>query len=246
MGVHNRTVNSDSDLQTTLADMARDMRAMTGSVDVIDMSIKALLHHVDAADHAGVTLVKGNDVISVAPSSDVVRRGDELQSELGEGPCVDAIMHDLYVHSPDLSSEPRWPRWAPRVIDELGMRSMLCVQLFVHARSVGALSIYSQTPGAFTAADIDDAAHFAAHLAVAVANSQEIEQLSSAIVRRTTIGRAEGILIAQYGLDPQTVFAVMVRLSQERNIKLYAIAEEVCEKVGLSAATLGNLIPPAT
>jgi hypothetical protein len=43
---------------------------------------------------------------------------------------LDAIWDQETVHSPNLATEQRWPRWAPQVVDELGVASMLSFQLY--------------------------------------------------------------------------------------------------------------------
>jgi AmiR/NasT family two-component response regulator len=40
------------------------------------------------------------------------------------------------------------------------------------------------------------------------------------------IGRAEGILMERFGLQPAQAFAVLTRFSQDRNIRLHLVAAE--------------------
>ena len=51
--------------------------------------------------------------------------------------------------------------------------------------------------------------------------------LETAIVNRTVIGRAEGILMERFDISPDHAFAVLRRVSQHRNVKLNRIAEEL-------------------
>ncbi|MGY2745055.1 hypothetical protein ACVWZ8_002172 [Arthrobacter sp. UYCu723] len=55
---------------------------------------------------------------------------DTLQSETGQGPCLDASYEERVVSVPDLSLDPRWPDFS-RPAFELGARSMLTFQPFV-------------------------------------------------------------------------------------------------------------------
>jgi AmiR/NasT family two-component response regulator len=43
------------------------------------------------------------------------------------------------------------------------------------------------------------------------------------------IGQATGILIERFGLDPDTAFGVLRRVSQSTNTKVYAVAERLVE-----------------
>jgi GAF domain-containing protein len=102
---------------------------------------------------------------------------DELQFELDEGPCLDAIWTQDVVTATDLAHDPRWPRWAPRVSSEFRFASMLCVRLFTTRNTVGGLNLYSTKTDAFDLDDLDIATYLAAHVAVAVADSQIEDQL---------------------------------------------------------------------
>jgi hypothetical protein len=53
----------------------------------------------------------------------------------------------------------------------------------------------------------------------------EVTGLRAALASRATIDQARGILIARYRISPEQAFAVLVRWSQHRNIKLRVIAE---------------------
>ena len=54
---------------------------------------------------------------------------------------------------------------------------------------------------------------------------QEIAGLKAALISRATIDQARGILIARFRLSPDGAFELLVRWSQDRNIKLRTIAE---------------------
>jgi ANTAR domain-containing protein len=52
----------------------------------------------------------------------------------------------------------------------------------------------------------------------------ELEGLRAALASRATIDQARGILIARFHLSPEGAFELLVRWSQDRNIKLRTIA----------------------
>ena len=183
---------------------------------------------IHSCEHAGITIAhRDGTVETAAATSDIPARGDKLQQELGEGPCIDAAWDEEIVHCSDLAGDDRWPLWGPRAADELGTRSMLCVQLFTHERKLGALNLYSSRPRAFDVDERTEALALAAHAAVAVAAAQKIDQLDSAIHRRTVIGQATGILMERYTLDAAQAFNVLRRFSQTENRKLYDVAAEL-------------------
>jgi GAF domain-containing protein len=113
------------------------------------------------------------------------------------------------------------------VANELGVQTMLCTQLFTNEDQLGALNLYSTRKSAFTEEDRETVLLLAAHAAVAVAAAQQIDSLKIAVDRRTTIGKALGILMERYDLDDEHAFSVLRRLSSEENRKVYDLAEEL-------------------
>ena len=89
------------------------------------------------------------------------------------------------------------------------------------------MNLYSLKPDAFDADDINNGHALAAHVGVALAASQNAENLELAITNRTAIGRAEGILMERFGIPPDQAFAVLRRVSQHRNVKLNRVAEDL-------------------
>ncbi len=189
--------------------------------------VELAVEMVDHAEHAGITLVQRGKLGTPAVSHDVVRRVDELQYEHREGPCVDAILEDEVVHSPDIAGDERWPKWGARTAEETGIRSMLCFRLFTLDDTIGALNLYSSRPAAFEREDREIGLALAAHAALAVVAAREIETLHLAVDSRTIIGQAVGILMERFDIDADRAFAVLKRVSQNSNRKVREIAHEL-------------------
>jgi AmiR/NasT family two-component response regulator len=64
-------------------------------------------------------------------------------------------------------------------------------------------------------------------VSVALAAAQEIESLHGAVEARTAIGRAEGILMERFALEPSEAFAVLRAVSQDTNTRLHEVATEL-------------------
>jgi AmiR/NasT family two-component response regulator len=62
-----------------------------------------------------------------------------------------------------------------------------------------------------------------------------VDNLEEAVRTRTTIGQAVGIVMERYRLDDERAFAFLARLSQQRNVKLRVVAEEIIADVGQQA-----------
>jgi GAF domain-containing protein len=133
----------------------------------------------------------------------------------------------------DLSADARWPGWSGAAAG-LGFRSVLSTGLHTaDDRPLGALNLYRREPGAFAADDHETARLLAAHATAVMAAALRQRNLEAAIESRTVIGQAEGILMIRYGLDAEHAIAVLRRCSQQANIKLRELAEEVVIARGL-------------
>ena len=133
----------------------------------------------DGKAEAAISIAhRGRRVENLGATTEAVRRGDELQAELGEGPCLDAVWDQEQVVVGDLAGEQRWPRWGPKMVAEFGLKSMLCTQLFTNERQLGALNLYSTELHAFDEEDQEVARLLAVHAAMAVASAQHVEGLT--------------------------------------------------------------------
>jgi hypothetical protein len=102
------------------------------------------------------------------------------------------------------------------------------LRLFEAKHSVGALNLYSRAVGAL--ADVGFLGGiFSEHARTAIAYAREVEQLNHAVTSRQLVGQAVGILMERYDLTDDRAFAFLARVSQDRNVKLRAIAQEVIE-----------------
>jgi len=205
----------------------------TGHAAVVTAAVQA----VPGAEDAAIILMLGRKTIqSHAATSPRVRRMDELQTELQDGPCLTAIWEQETVHIPDMATETRWPRFAAAAA-QADVGSMLCFQqLFVHGDNLGALNLYAATAGAFTADSETIGLVFATHAAIALAAAQQEHHLSTALANRDIIGQAKGIVMERFHLDATHAFALIARLSQEENIKLHDVAAKIVADVAGSSS----------
>lgn len=214
----------------TGVDVPRDLHQSRDPGERMQAGVDLVVALIPACDHAGITLVTGKSISAGAASDGVVARADEIQHDLGQGPCVDvARWENRYLYAADLKIETRWPQWSRQVRDELGVQSLLSMLLFTHERSFGAMNLYSGRPQAFSADDFAIAETLAAHLAVAVSDGKEIHDRGTSMASRTVIGQAEGILMERYKIGPTEAFAFLRRASQDTNRKLVQLAGELVE-----------------
>lgn len=167
-------------------------------------------------------------IVSTEPMAEVI---DETQYELGQGPCLDAVIEDATFMSADIGSEVRWQPLGQRLHD-LGVRSMLAFRLHLLDESelVAGLNFSSDRPNAFSDADTHRGLILASHCALLVtaeAASTKAENLLQGLESNREIGVAVGVLMARHHLTRQQAFDVLRVASQNTNRKLVEIATQV-------------------
>jgi GAF domain-containing protein len=221
-----------SDFNERLARIARELVSEPDMQHTLQGVVEAAAQNLDGEVWASVSLVKDRrEVQTPAVSDDRAGWADQLQYELEEGPCLDAIWEQETFQIDDMSADERYPRWTRAVAEQTGIRSSLSLQLFTDAEqnSLGGLNLYSPQPGAFDAETRAEALAFAAQAAVALRSAQTEENLRSGMATRNLIGMAQGILIERLRLTPDQAFAVLSRLSQESNTKLRDVARRLVQ-----------------
>ncbi|GGO58612.1 transcription antitermination regulator [Streptomyces daqingensis] len=215
-----------------MGSMARDLLHQDSVDTTLERITGSATEIIDGCDAAGILVRAGARVHTLAPTDGLVVLSHDLQERLREGPCFDAAKPgntDRVYRIEDLTAnQDRWPRYAPEG-SELGIGSMMGFLLYTENEELGALNLYSRSPGSFTTDSENAGMLLASHAAVAFSSARNAEQLHRALNTRHTIGEAMGMLIERHGLSQNDAFDVLRRLSQERNTKLHEVARKVCE-----------------
>jgi len=133
-------------LSAVLSEFARTL--------VTDFPIQAILDHlvvriVDVLPitGAGVTLISPGVVPRYVAASDAsAMRFEQLQTELGDGPCVAAFETGYAVAVPDLRADDRFPAFASRAVAE-GLAAVFTFPLHRGDEQLGALDLYRTSAG---------------------------------------------------------------------------------------------------
>jgi serine phosphatase RsbU (regulator of sigma subunit) len=166
----------DRSFGEAIAAVARRLEAEGSAQATLQKMVELAVATIAGCDHAGVSIVN-EGVRTPAASDDVPRRVDEIQYDVGEGPCLDAIWKDEIFQTHDLRSELRWPNFSSRAASETGVLSMLSFRLFLEQDTLGALNLYSGRPHAFDDDDRRVGQVFAAHAAIALQAAREREHV---------------------------------------------------------------------
>lgn len=200
------------DLETTLAQI-----------------VAAAVQTVPGADAGGISVTEDGRVGSRVPTSEDVRKLDELQAELNEGPCMTAVADpsdDGVIHAADLAASPdadRWPNFASRAVAQ-GYRSLLSSQLSTNGGTRAALNLYSHEPLAFDQDAHTIAGLFGAQAALLIYGTDQAGHLQQALSTRDMIGQAKGVLMERFDVDEDRAFQMLVKSSQDTNLKLLDVA----------------------
>ncbi len=200
------------------------------STQVYQALVKAARDLVTGCDRACIMLLAQGRLSTAAATDDIALIIDQLEQEAGEGPCVDAIFEEAAQVEPDIRTSQAWPTLTPLVLQRTPVRGMIGFRLLIDGAKAGALNLFSDTPGAFTSESADQGAVVAAFVSVALMTftaRQEAEQLRAGLSSNREIGKAVGLLMAAHKVDAKAAFEVLRKTSQDLNLKLSTVAEQV-------------------
>ena len=231
------------DLVTALRSAARSMASRPSLRDLeetLGQIVTSAVATVPGVDAGSISLTQNGQVETRHPTSEEISKLDRTQSELDEGPCLTALADppdDGVVIAQDLAGEDaqRWPRFAPHAVDA-GYRALMSTQLSADGSPRAALNLYSTTAHAF-----DDDARILAGLfgiqaSLLLHGADTAVHLQRAVDSRDLIGQAKGILMERFSLDDEAAFQMLVKSSQDTNMKLTDVARWLTSEVGRRSA----------
>jgi ANTAR domain/GAF domain len=186
---------------------------------------------VSGCDHASLMLARNDGYETAAASDEVARHIDELEREVGEGPCVDAIEEEAGQVDPDITKNSAWPRLAERVLADTPVRGMAGYRIVLEGKKVGALNLFSDTPGAFEHGGDEGAvlSAFASVALLSVSNRERADSLRRGLESNREVGKAIGLLMAAHQIGSDNAFELLRKASNDMNMKLTEVAREVIQ-----------------
>lgn len=223
---------SHDHLVATLRAAARglaDERSIRDLEQTLQQIVSSAVATVPGVDAGSISMTEHGRIETKHPTSELVRKIDETQSQLREGPCISAIEDpppDGIVVAQDLAGTDaaRWPRFAPYAV-EAGYRSLLSTQLDLNGGVRAALNLYSAAPDAFDDDARTLAGLFGIEAAVLLYGANTAAHLQRAVDSRDLIGQAKGVLRERFKVSDERAFQMLVKSSQGTNLKLTAVAQ---------------------
>jgi hypothetical protein len=112
---------------------------------IVDVAVQTL----GFADWASITQSLDGRLRTTAYTDERAREGDQLQYELGCGPCVEAVTGHPETLVLDMSTDSRWPDFTARAAADLGVCGMVSLALRLdEARVIAGLNLYCVRAGA--------------------------------------------------------------------------------------------------
>ena len=171
---------------------------------------------------------------TLVASDSVAGRLDELQFDLGEGPCWDAIKRGRPVLEADLPGRGRqaWPALSDAIADD-GVQGVFAFPLLLGSIGVGAIDLYTMTERTLADGDIGRMTLLAAsitRLVLGRAISQAglpMESERDNPYSRRVVHQATGAVIAQLGISASHALQVLQGRAFAEGRTVREVAEDV-------------------
>ncbi len=173
---------------------------------------------------------------TLAASDALSARIDELQFDLGEGPCWDAVRSAAPVLVPSLraNGSHKWPAFTQSVIQS-GVGSVFAFPLIVGPLRFGAVDMYSSEPVRLSETQTRQAGAMADVVSRHVlrralrAIGEDSDQTVSAYSRRL-VHQATGVVLAQIDISADDALLVIQGHAFATGQPMMAVAEDILER----------------
>ncbi|MDI2036044.1 GAF domain-containing protein [Paenarthrobacter nitroguajacolicus] len=195
---------------------------------------QAIKDSVPGAIGAGVSIFDPQGRATSTGSTDgIVEESDQLQYELGQGPCLTAWASEEPVLVEDAHTESRWPEWTAAVV-ALPVRSVVSAPLIASGHSIGAIKVYASRPSVFDSGTVSLMELFASPAATLLSHIQSSETpqrisegLQTALYGRDLVNRACGVLMERHKITHEEALQRLLLQSRNTGTALQQVSEEL-------------------
>lgn len=205
---------------------------------------------VPACSGANALVWRDGEVVSTASTHPDLAELADQQLRTGRGPLIEAADNAVPVSCPDTLEETRWPEYTEAAL----RRGVRCSVDLVRElpRGVLVLSLFGLHPGVLDAESSPMADMLAAFGGAVLTNAtaykqvqRTASQLKDAVVARSVVDQAKGILMHAIGCDAEDALQRLRAESQRRHIKVTEVAGEVVAAYGTGARPGGEPVRSA-
>jgi hypothetical protein len=176
---------------------------------------------------------------TIATTDTVASRLDELQFDLGEGPCWEALASRRAVLEPDVQSidSTRYPQFTLALrSDSVGssVRAMFAFPLVVGSLDIGAVDLWVENEGSLDEQQVLDASELAdiaarQVLRRVIGTLPELTNADDSILSRRQIHQATGMVLVQLDITADDAALLLRAHAFATNRTLRSIANDVVE-----------------
>ncbi|WP_380160849.1 GAF and ANTAR domain-containing protein [Kineococcus sp. R86509] len=199
-----------------------------------------LVHHCArllSASAVGLVVEDGDGHLQpLAATSDDVRGVEVVQLQTGQGPCLDAYRTGQVVSVPTAAElTARWPEFA-RSAREAGVMAVHSVPVGSGGRTIGALNLFRDHEGPYSAVESDVAHAMASFGAIGLTQLEHVAegarvraQLQEALDSRIVLEQAKGALAERYRCHPDEAFQRLRARARAERRRLRDVAQEIVD-----------------
>ena len=190
-------------------------------------------------DVAGVavTLSLDGEPWTVGSSTALASEVDQIQYEVGTGPCLLALREGVATYVADLAADDRWGDYGPRAAAH-GAASCISVPVLLGESPAAVVKVYSARVDGLSPVQQDQARAVAPEVAGGVRlaltlgqQAQTLDDRTAAMNTRRVIDLALGVLMERDQCGAAGAFDALRSTSQRRNVKLREAAQQVLASV---------------
>jgi ANTAR domain len=216
-----------------LADEAAELLSLTkaGEARSLNRLAELAAWQVPACAGAHAAVWHDGEIVSAAATHPDLAELADLEVARGRGPLI-AAAEGVPVSCPDMMDETRWPEYAEAALRRGVRCSVHLVRPLPHGALV--LSLFGVRPGMLDAESNPMADTLAAFGGAMLANAtaygeaqRMASQLRDAVVARSVVDQAKGILMHALGCDADDALQHLRQESQRRHVKVTEVAAEV-------------------
>jgi ANTAR domain/GAF domain len=205
--------------------------------DYLDGEAQATHRQLGEVAGVAITMRVADAPLTIGSSSELALDVDQVQYQIGVGPCLAALETGTGMHVPDLAADDRWGEYGRRAA-ERGARCCMSVPIMVLAKPTAVLKAYSGEVNGLTQEQQDlvtaRGEELAGGIAIALSLSDHAQQLddrTAAMDHRHVIDLAVGMVMAQARCGPTQAFSLLRRQSQSSGVKLHEVAQQLVSAV---------------
>lgn len=193
---------------------------------------------LDEGPQVSLTLLEQERGRTAATSGPVALQLDERQYDDADGPCLDAARYGETVRLTISDRDQPYPDLRHAAQHE-GVTHTVSIGLPTGNQVMGAMNVYNFTGRPLNPESDRIANTFAVCIGIVLGNAEQYRRaatraahLELALQSRAPIEQAKGILMTRHRCSSEEAFAMLVKQSQTRHVKVRDIADELVSKVG--------------